>query len=190
MKMLDVRTRKDWRQWLAKNHAKETEIWLVFHKKHTGVSNVPYEETVEEALCFGWIDSIIKRLDENRYARKYTPRTPGSPWSELNKARAEKMIKEGRMTDAGLALIHEAKSSGEWGQKRSRPHIPADEIPQEFRDALAGNPEAEKNFSALAPSYRTHYILWIALAKRAETRQRRVEEAIQKLERGEQLGLK
>jgi len=90
----------------------------------------------------------------------------------------------------GDALINEAKSSGEWGQKRTRPQIPADEIPQEFRNALAGNPEAEKNFHALAPSYRKHYILWIALAKRAQTRLRRVQEAIHKLERGERLGLK
>jgi uncharacterized protein YdeI (YjbR/CyaY-like superfamily) len=190
MKTLDVIRREDWRQWLVENHTKETEIGLVFHKKHTGESGVPYEETVEDALCFGWIDSIIKRLDEERFARKYTPRKPGSPWSELNKARAEKMIKEDRMTDAGLALINEAKSSGEWGQKRSRPHIPTDEIPQEFRNALADNPEAEKNFHALAPSYRKHYVLWIALAKRAQTRLRRVQEAIQKLERGERLGLK
>jgi uncharacterized protein YdeI (YjbR/CyaY-like superfamily) len=129
-------------------------------------------------------------MAECPYARKYTPRNPGSPWSELNRARAERMIKQGRMTDAGLALVNEAKRSGEWGRKRTRPHIPADEIPRELRGALAGNPEAKRNFSALAPSYRRHYVLWVAMAKRAETRLRRVQEAIQKLERGERLGLK
>jgi uncharacterized protein YdeI (YjbR/CyaY-like superfamily) len=114
MKTLDVRKRENWRRWLSKNHAKETEIWLVFYKKQTDVSSVHYEESVEDALCFGWIDSIIKRLDNDRYARKFTRRKSGSQWSEHNKARAKKMIKAGRLTNAGLALINDAKSSGEW----------------------------------------------------------------------------
>jgi uncharacterized protein YdeI (YjbR/CyaY-like superfamily) len=190
MKTLKIRSREDWRKWLADNYAKEVEIWLVFQKKHTGVSNVPYEVTVEEALCFGWIDSIIKRLNENQYVRKYTPRKPGSPWSQLNQARAKKMIRAGCMTGAGLILINEAKSSGEWGQMRTRPRIQEDAIPQELLNALSGNPNAERHFHALAPSYLKHYVMWVALAKRAETRLRRVLEAIQKLERGERLGLK
>ena len=190
MKKLRVITREKWRQWLVENHTRGTEIWLVFFRKHTGVANVPYEDTVEEALCFGWIDSIVKRLDEERYARKYTPRKPGSRWSEINKTRAEKMDAAGLMTAAGLALIDEAKSSGEWGQKRTRPHGSVDEIPQELCDAFADYPDAERNFLALAPSYRGHYILWIGSAKRSETRLRRTQEAIGKLERGERLGLK
>jgi uncharacterized protein YdeI (YjbR/CyaY-like superfamily) len=190
MKTLEIQSREDWRKWLAKNSAKESQVWLIFYKNHTGKSNVPYDATVEEALCFGWIDSIIKRLDENRYVRKYTPRQPASLWSELNKARAEKMIKTGRMKKAGLDRINEAKLSGSWSQKRTRPHIAKDEIPRELTNALASHPEASRHFNAMAPSNRKHYVIWIAMAKRAQTRERRAREATQKLERGELLGLK
>ncbi len=190
MKTLDVRTREAWRRWLATNHAKEAEIWLVFHKKHTGVGSLPYEESVEEALCFGWIDSLIKQLNDDRYVRKYTPRKPGSVWSQSNKARAEKMILEGRMTEVGLALINEAKLSGEWEQKRTRPTFAVHEMPRELRTALAKNGKAAKNFLALAPSHQQHYMLWVAMAKKAETRERRAQEAINRLQRGEPLGLK
>jgi uncharacterized protein YdeI (YjbR/CyaY-like superfamily) len=190
MKLLDVKNREAWRKWLAKNHAKEREIWLVFHKKHTEVSRLNYDESVEDALCFGWIDSIIKRLDEQRYARKFTPRNPGSRWSQLNKVRAERMIKQRRMTKAGLALINQAKSTGEWDSKNARPRVALDEIPQELRSALAGNSKAAKAFRALAPSYQKLYVVWVGFAKKVETRQRRAREAIQKLERGERLGLK
>src|SRR3954471_13813154 len=137
MKTLDVRTRDAWRRWLAKNHAKESEIWLVFHKKHTGVDCVAYEDSVEEALCFGWVDSLIKQLDGDRYARKYTPRKATSVWSESNKARAEKMIRAGLMTDVGLALIEAAKSSGEWKQKRTQPRLTVNDTPPELQSALA-----------------------------------------------------
>jgi uncharacterized protein YdeI (YjbR/CyaY-like superfamily) len=115
------------------------------------VANVLYEDTVEEALCFGWIDSIVKRLDEKRYARKYTPRKPGSRWSEINKTRAEKMGAAGLMAAPGLALIDEAKSSGEWGQKRTRPQASMEEIPQELRNAFADSPDAERNFLRWLP---------------------------------------
>ncbi|HTY63225.1 MAG TPA: YdeI/OmpD-associated family protein [Acidobacteriota bacterium] len=190
MKRLHIKCRADWRKWLAENFARESEVWLIFYKNHTGKSSVPYEATVEEALCFGWIDSIIKRLDESRYLRKYTPRQPGSPWSESNKVRAENMIRMGRMKDAGLARINEAKSSGAWNQKSIKPRIPELEIPQEFINALATNAEASRCFNALASSYRRQYIFWIAMAKKAGTRERRIKEAVQKLDRGELLGLK
>jgi uncharacterized protein YdeI (YjbR/CyaY-like superfamily) len=190
MNTLEVKTRDDWRRWLAAHHDTESELWLVFHRKHTGLPNVPYGETVEEALCFGWVDSIIKRIDERRYARKYTPRRPGSPWSELNKARATRMIEAGRMTPAGVTLIEHAKASGEWTRRHARPDVSADEVPPELTEALAADPEADRNFRALAPSYRKRYVLWIATARRPDTRRRRTREAIQKLRRGEKLGLK
>ena len=114
MKTLRVETRDAWRDWLAEYHESEAEVWLVFLKSHTGQPNVPYDEAVEEALCFGWIDSLIKRLDDARYARRFTPRRSGSVWSETNKKRAEKMITEGLMTDAGMVFVGEAKVSGEW----------------------------------------------------------------------------
>ncbi len=190
MKTLEVKTRAEWRQWLVENHATETELWLVFRKQSTGAPSVPYEDTVEEALCFGWIDSIIKRLDEDRYVRKYTPRKPGSVWSVPNRRRIDKMIKAGLMTPPGLAPIEAAKASGDWEKSSTRPEVQLDVVPQELADALAGNAQAGEFFQTLAPSYRRIYILWIATAKKPETRQRRTAEAIQKLERGEKLGLK
>jgi len=190
MKMLQIDTRDAWRAWLAKHHETETEIWLIFPKAHTGQSTVPYGDTVEEALCFGWIDSLIKKLDADRYARKFTPRRSGSAWSEANKKRVENLLADGRITDAGLALVNEAKTSGEWSCKRTRPSMPMTELPPEFGKALEVHPIASRVFRALAPTYQKQYILWIATAKRADTRQRRTNEAIQKLECGERLGLK
>ena len=105
MKTLHVTERGEWREWLASHHGSETKIWLVFHKTHTGVTSISYGAAVEEALCFGWIDSIIRRIDEDRYVRKFTPRRIDSVWSESNKRRAERMIAEGRMTGAGLAQV-------------------------------------------------------------------------------------
>ena len=190
MKTLRVETRDAWRAWLAVHHASESEIWLVFHKAHTGQANVAYDETVEEALCFGWIDSLIKRLDDNRYARKFTPRRSASVWSETNKKRVEKVMAEGLMTDAGMVFVSEAKASGEWDRIQARPSMPTDELPIEFREALKTRPIALEALHALAPTYQKQYILWIATAKRTETRQQRANEAIEKLERGERLGLK
>ena len=190
MNTLRVETRQAWRAWLVEHHASEIEVWLVFHKSHTGEPNVPYDEAVQEALCFGWIDSLIRRIDDNRYARKFTPRRPGSVWSESNKKRVDKMIAEGRMTDAGLVLVSEAKTSGEWDRKRKRPSLPTRELPDELRDALETHPNAAKTFHSLPPTYQKQYIFWIATAKRTETRQRRTTEAIEKLERGKRLGLK
>jgi len=190
MKTLRFETRDAWRAWLAEHHTREIEIWLIFHKAHTSEPNVPYVDAVEEGLCFGWIDSLIKRIDDDSYARKFTPRRSGSVWSELNKTRANKMIAEGRMTDAGLFFVNEAKVSGEWEQKRARPSMPTDELPDELRLALETHPVAAKTFHGLAPTYQKQYMLWIATAKRSKTRQRRANEAIEKLERGERLGLK
>ena len=190
MKTMRIDSRDEWRAWLDKHHETKTEIWLIFHKTHTGVANVPYGDTVEEALCFGWIDSLIRRLDDDRYARKFTPRRPGSVWSESNKARVERMIAQGRMTEAGMAFVDEAKATGEWTRRRERPKVSSDAVPVELQTALDASPRAAETFHALAPTYRKQYILWIATAKRPETRKRRTREAIAKLERGERLGLK
>ncbi|HUT34764.1 MAG TPA: YdeI/OmpD-associated family protein [Planctomycetota bacterium] len=187
MKQFVAKRSEDWRRWLEENHASEREVWLVFHKKHTGVPSPTYDESVEEALCFGWIDGIIKRLDDRCYARKFTPRARRSPWSELNKRRAERLIKAGRMAEAGLARVAEAKASGEWDADRT---ISTDELPQELLDALAGHPQARSHFDALPPSHRKRYVLWVASAKLVETRQKRSNQAVVMLERGDTLGLK
>ncbi len=104
-KTFEATHRHDWRAWLEENHHRETEIWLVFYKSHTGHPCVSYEDAVEEALCFGWIDSLVKRIDDDRYAQKFSPRKPGSKWSVSNRRRMAKLIREGRMTPAGLATV-------------------------------------------------------------------------------------
>lgn len=176
--------REAWRAWLKENHAELKEVWLVFYKKHTERATVSYDEAVEEALCFGWIDSIIKRLDEDRYAQKFTPRRERSKWSASNLARVERMIAAGRMTDAGLAKIPadvKAESS-----IASRPLSP----PPFFAEALRQNPAAQRFFDSLAPSYRRNFIHWLSAAKREDTRERRLLEAISLLSQGKKLGIK
>jgi len=143
---------------------------------------------VEEALCFGWIDSIIKKLDNKSYARKMTPRKSNSRWSELNKKRFKQLIKQGLMTESGLARVVEAKESGLW-EKSDRPNIPF-EVPNELKTALAKNKKAQTFFDQLAPTYRKQFIAWIYVAKRQETKDRRVMESIALLEQGKKLGLK
>ncbi|WXG47544.1 MAG: YdeI/OmpD-associated family protein [Candidatus Atabeyarchaeum deiterrae] len=180
--------RGQWRSWLVKNHDTKTEVWLIFYKKLAGATSISYDDAVEEALCFGWIDSIIKRIDENKFARKFTRRKPKSKWSKSNRERAERMIKEGRMTEYGLSQIREAKENGEWFIVNSRP-IEL-EIPQFVKEELALNKKASWSFDSLAKSNKQQYIKWILSAKRDETRKRRLAEAVEHLEKGEKLGMK
>jgi len=143
---------------------------------------------VEEALCFGWIDSIIKRINDDKYCRKFTPRKLISGWSTINKKRVEKIIKEGRMTEFGLAKIEAAKKSGTW-EMDPRPVIKLD-VPQELAEALSRHGRAKEFFEKLVPTYRKHFIAWIATAKRPETKAKRLHEALALLGRREKLGLK
>jgi uncharacterized protein YdeI (YjbR/CyaY-like superfamily) len=188
MKQLYIKTRDEWREWLSEHHNTESEVWLVFFKKETGRPSVEYECSVEEALCFGWIDSIIKKIDAEKYARKFTPRKPDSKWSKLNKKRVAKVMKEGRMTEHGLAKIEAAKKSGLWDQN-DRPEVSL-EMPDKLGKALAENKKAKSFFDQLAPSYQKQYILWIQVAQREETKDKRVEESIHLLEQGKKLGLR
>ena len=188
VKQLYVTDRDHWRDWLKENHATKKEIWLIYYKKHTGKANIPYDDAVEEALCYGWIDSIIKKIDDEKYARKFTPRNNNSRWSELNKKRVQKTIKQGRMTEVGLAKIKAARKNGQWDKATSASKMP--EIPLEFKKALAANKKAKEYFENLASSYRKHYVGWIASAKREQTRKKRIEEAINLLQQNKKLGLK
>jgi uncharacterized protein YdeI (YjbR/CyaY-like superfamily) len=180
--------RKDWHTWLKENCATKEEVWLVYYKKHAGKPSISYDDSVEEALCFGWVDSIIRRIDDVKFARKFTPRKAASKWSEANKKRAEKMIREAKMTPAGLAKVEIAKESGRW----FRTHATKKElvVPLYFEEALAGNKKAVDNFNRLAPSYKRNAVAWIESAKREETRERRVAEFIELLEQNKKLGMK
>jgi uncharacterized protein YdeI (YjbR/CyaY-like superfamily) len=188
MKQLYIKNRKQWRDWLRQNHDKSKGIWLVFHKKHTGKSTLEYSEVVEEALCFGWIDSIVKKIDDEKYVRKITPRKAGSRWSGLNKKRVAKLRKQGLMTEAGMGKVREAKESGQWN-KPDRSQMGID-IPKELLRALANNKKAKKFFDQLAFSYQKQFIGWIAVAKRQKTKEQRVRESIALLEQGHKLGMK
>jgi uncharacterized protein YdeI (YjbR/CyaY-like superfamily) len=110
LKTLHVTTREAWRKWLQKHHDRETEVWLIFYKQHTGKPRVAYEDAVEEALCFGWIDSIVRRVDDECYMQKFTPRKPNSKWSDSNRARVKKLLKAGLMTEAGKSVLEKPKS--------------------------------------------------------------------------------
>jgi uncharacterized protein YdeI (YjbR/CyaY-like superfamily) len=189
MKQLTVNDRTAWRKWLEENHDQGNEIWLVYFKKDSGRSGINYEESVEEALCYGWIDSLIKKIDGQRYARKFTPRTEDSQWSEPNKRRVERMLAAGRMTEHGLKLVQAAKANGRWEDVVKPPKLDYTLHP-DFEKALQANPAALETFNELAPSYQKQYTGWINQAKRADTRQKRIHEAVQLLEQGQKLGLK
>lgn len=178
----------EWRRWLHTHHDSASEVWLRYYKKESGKTGVDYERSVEEALCYGWVDSLIRKLDDESYARKFTPRKDDSKWSPSNKKRVASLIESGRMTAVGLAKIEAAKRSGLW-DKPTRPDISL-EMPPAFEQALAQDKTARTNFERLAPSHQKQYIIWIAVAKRPETQARRIRESIELLQKGEKLGMK
>lgn len=189
MKRLYFEKRDDWREWLAIHHDSEQHgVWLIFYRKGAGHPTLGYDASVEEALCYGWIDSIIMKIDEQRYSRKFTPRRPGSAWSSINKRRVARLIKLKKMAPPGLAVVEAAKESGCWdAAPPSRRHF---ELPQELAQALRKSKKAKRHFDELAPSYRQHFVGWIATAKRPETRAGRVKKSVALLEQGKKLGLK
>ena len=179
---LDVRTRAEWRQWLAEHHASSPGIWLVRHKQHTGVESMPHEDLVCEALCYGWIDSLIKRLDQDRYAIKVTPRKETSKWSDINRKRWKRLKAAGLLEPPGLAAAPTANTYA------PRPAIP--ELPPYIAKAFKANPKAWRYFQALARTYRRDFVVWIHTAKRPETRAKRIRESLALLSAGKRLGLK
>jgi uncharacterized protein YdeI (YjbR/CyaY-like superfamily) len=179
---LDLRTRKQWRQWLAKHHASSPGIWLVRHKQHAGVKSMPYDDVVSEALCFGWVDSLVKRLDDDRYAIKVTPRKPTSKWSDINRKRWKELKAAGVLAAPGLAAAPT--------NNRYAAHPPIPELPVYIAKAFKTNLSAWHHFQALAPTYRRDFVVWIHTAKRPETREKRIRESIGMLAAGKKLGLK
>lgn len=179
---LQVRSRRHWRTWLEKHHASSPGVWLVFRKARTGVKSIRYEDTVREALCFGWIDSLVKRVDDDRYALKITPRKPASKWSDLNRKRWAELQAAGLLAPAGLAAAPTNRTYA------PRPVIP--DLPAYIARALKEDSRAWEFFRQLAPTYRRDFVVWIHTAKRAETRQNRIRESIRLLAAGRKLGLK
>jgi uncharacterized protein YdeI (YjbR/CyaY-like superfamily) len=179
--------RSDWRDWLAENHAVSPGIWLVYYKKHTGIERIAYDDAVEEALCFGWIDSTVRRLDDQRFCQKFVPRRERSKWSAHNRARAEKLIASGEMTAAGLAKIEAARVSGAWDKAlEDRVDRP---VPPELKKALAEDAKAAAEFRRWSPTQRKYLVNWVADAKKAETRERRAAKAVQMMRDGKKRGM-
>ena len=181
------RSRSSWRRWLRSNHDHVGEVWVVFYKKHAGRPTLSYSDAVEEALCFGWIDGMKKRIDDERYMHRFTPRKPGSRWSETNRRRVERLLASGEMTSAGQRLIDEAKQSGTWNW---RPDPTRFEMAPAFAAALEADPDARAFWNALMPSHQRRFITWIGIAKRDSTRDRRIAESLELLRRGERLGMR
>jgi len=184
MKTLRVRGPGQWRDWLRKHHASESEVWLVFYKRHTGTVSIDYKDALDEALCFGWIDSLIRRLDDDRYARKFTPRRPESRWSAVNRKRYAQLRAAGRLRPPGIARAPTRRSA-----EPRRMKLPS-KLPGSMQKALRENPAAGRTWRALPPGQRRLYCAWIESAKREETKQRRLEEATRLLNAGKVLGLK
>ena len=186
MKTLRVETLDRWRDWLDEHHASASEVWLVFYKRRTGVASIEYGDAIDEALCFGWVDSLVKRLDDRRYALKFTPRRPDSRWSAKNRQRYEALKAGGRLKPAG---INRPPTDRGYGPRPARRPLPS-RLPAYIQAALSRHPAALRHFEALPPSQRRRYFAWIDSAKREETRLRRLEEAIRLLAGGKVLGLK
>lgn len=168
-------TRSEWRAWLEANHTRSEGVWLITYKVATGKPRVEYDEAVEEALCFGWIDSKPNKLDDERSLLWFAPRKPGTGWSKPNKGRVEKLIAAGLMTPAGLAKINAAKEDGSWYALDA---VEALEIPTDLDQALTANPMARHYWDTFPRSIKRGILEWIANAKRPETRARRVEETV------------
>jgi uncharacterized protein YdeI (YjbR/CyaY-like superfamily) len=186
MKTLLVRTLDEWRDWLAAHHAAESEVWLIFHKRHTGVESIAYADARDEALCFGWVDSLVKRIDDRRYQLKFTPRRADSRWSAVNRKRYAELEADGRLKPPGLERPPTERS---YGPRPARLPMPS-RLPAYFQAALKNNATAARHFEALAPSQRRRYVAWIESAKREDTKLRRLKESIGLLARGRVLGLK
>jgi uncharacterized protein YdeI (YjbR/CyaY-like superfamily) len=165
-------TREDWRAWLERSHASAKEAWVVLRKKGADGPSLRYEEAVEEALCFGWIDGRTRSVDGQHYAVRFSPRRQGSIWAESNKQRVERLVAEGRMTPAGLAKVAEAKANGEWDAAAAREDVGS--IPPDLERALRKDAAVWERFQLWPASRKRQYLYWLTTAKRAETREKRI----------------
>jgi uncharacterized protein YdeI (YjbR/CyaY-like superfamily) len=169
-------TRADWRTWLTQHHTRKQGVWLISYKKGTGKPRFDYDEAVEEALCFGWIDSKPNKLDDARSLLWFAPRKVGTGWSKLNKDRVERLMEQGLMMPAGLAKVEAAKQDGSWNALDA---IEALEIPPDLETAFTRYRQAKQNFEAFPRSAKRGILEWIASAKKPETRAKRIEETAQ-----------
>ena len=173
---LFFKNRDEWHNWLEKNHRAINEIWLIHYKKSSGKKGLNHFDAVEEAICFGWIDGKLKKIDEERFILRYSPRKSKSVWSKINKENAEKMISLGKMTKAGFDKIEEAKKQGFWDTAYT--NLLREQLPSDLKNALIVNKKAWNNFQKFANSYRNMYIGWVKNAKTEKTRKKRISEVV------------
>jgi uncharacterized protein YdeI (YjbR/CyaY-like superfamily) len=172
----------EWRSWLSENHAIKKTVWLIIQKKASKKQGIRYEEAVLEAITYGWIDGKIKRLNEDEFMQRFTPRRKNSVWSLSNRKRAERLISENRMTQAGLKKVKDAKQNGRWDKAYSSIRGVA-EIPDDLFETLKKNKTAYENFESYPPSTRFIYVHWINEAKRQKTRERRIYTVVDRSEK-------
>lgn len=170
-----AKNRKEWHQWLSENHKNSPGIWLIYYKKNSNTPSVEYEDAVQEALSFGWIDSKVNSLDEERYMQVFTPRKPGSTWSKLNKKRVERLIKKGLMKPAGIEKVEAAKKNGSWAFLDD---IEDMIVPEDLKKALNINKHAKENYESFNDSHKKQILYWVATAKRDNTRTRRIKKTV------------
>jgi uncharacterized protein YdeI (YjbR/CyaY-like superfamily) len=170
-------TRADWRAWLSENHQKATGVWLVYCKKNSGMPSVTYDEAVAEALCFGWIDSVPKKIDEQQYCQLFSPRKPRSGWSRVNKQRIDQLLADGLIADAGLAKIEAAKADGSWAKLDEVEDLI---VPPDLQAAFDENPVAATNFDGFSRSVKRGLLEYLTNAKRPDTRVRRIADIVSK----------
>jgi len=170
------KNRTEWRAWLEANHDKKQSIWLIYYKKKSNTPTVNYSEAVDEALCFGWIDSKAKPLDEEKFMQFFSRRKVKSVWSKINKEKVERLVKEGLMTSAGLDIIEQAKQNGSW---TILDEAEALIIPNDLDDEFEKRPIAKNYFAGLSRSDKRNILQWLVLAKRPETRLKRITEIVE-----------
>ena len=175
VKTFCAKDRKSWRAWLIKHHEKEKSVWLIIYKKGAAKQSTSYAEAVEEALCFGWIDSKANKRDDESFYQFFAKRKPSSNWSKINKDRVRTLIDQGLMTPSGMAAIEQAKSNGKWEVLDDIENLV---IPDDLRSMLAANEEAEVHFKAFPPSVKKGILEWILNAKTAATRDKRLQETV------------
>lgn len=181
LERVEVTSRAQWRAWLRKNHKRTEGIWLVTYKKHVADKYLSFEDKVQEALCFGWIDSVPRKLDADRTMHYLSPRRPGSIWSAINKAHVERLIAQRRMTAAGLAKVEAAKADGSWHTLTSVDRM---EIPADLAKALARSKTAQEHFNAFPPGIKKIILYWVTSAKTAETRKKRISTTVHEAAQG------
>jgi len=183
MKPIFFDTPVEFRKWLEKHHHTETEVWVGFWKKSSGKIGLTYPQALDEALCYGWIDGLVNKYDEKSYMQRFSPRKSKSLWSKINTQHVERLLREGKMTKAGLDAVAVAKSNGRWDQAYESPSNA--KVSEDFIKELKKNKKAYAFFNTLNKANRYHMVFQLHHAKKIETRKSRIEKFIQKLEKGE-----